>query len=214
MKRTPHSTLPPILWVLTLLAPSCGQKDPIFRPEAQIILPQGDIVVTASVDGAAISLDGQPTGLFTPGTLLGVPAGGHRVSVYRKCHYPQSDSITVKPGVVHTLHFDVLPIPNTGALAVAAPWPAIIVLDGTPTDSKTPDTLCVPPGDHVVTLDFPGFRSQPPSGRIPADAYGQPRITTYNSSLLLTPTYNYSTSRLQQNTDPNQLPITPSILYT
>jgi hypothetical protein len=163
MKTTPRSTLPPILWVLALLAPSCGQRDPIFRPEDNIILPQGDIVVTASVSGAAISLDGQPTGLFTPDTLLGVPAGGHRVSVYRECHYPESDSITVRPGVVHTLHFDLLPIPNTGALAVAAPWPAIIVLDGTPTDSRAPDTLCVPPGDHVVTLDLPGFRSQPSS---------------------------------------------------
>ena len=71
---------------------------------------------------------------------------------------------------------------------------------------------------HAAQSLFSGptgtVRSQPPSGRIPADAYGQPRITTYNSSLLLTPTYNYSTSRLQQNTDPNQLPITPSILYT
>ena len=156
-------TWPVILCLVALLAPSCGQKDPTFSPAAIILLPQGDIVVTASVAGAAISLDGQPTGLFTPDTLQGVREGGHRVSVYRECHYPASDSITVSPGAVHALHFDVPPIPDTGALAVDAPWPAIIVLDGTPTDSRAPDTLCVPPGDHTVTLLLPGFRSQPAS---------------------------------------------------
>src|SRR5205807_56150 len=44
---------------------------------------------------------------------------------------------------------------------------------------------------HAAQSLFSGptgtVRSQPPSGRIPADAYGQPRITTYNSSLLLLP---------------------------
>lgn len=172
MKTVRSSTWPALLCLVALLAPSCGQKDPTFRPAAVILLPQGEIVVTASVAGAAISLDGQPTGLFTPDTLLGVPAGGHRVSVYRECHYPGSDSITVEPGVVHALHFDVLPIPNTGALAVAAPWPAIIVLDGTPTDSYAPDTLCVPPGAHTVTLALPGFRSQPLSAAATVAAGG------------------------------------------
>ncbi|HKQ57696.1 MAG TPA: PEGA domain-containing protein [Candidatus Eisenbacteria bacterium] len=170
MKPVRRSTCLALLGLVGLLALSCGQKDPTFSPAALILLPQGDIVVTASVTGAAISLDGQPTGLFTPDTLLGVREGGHRVSVYRECHYPVSDSITVTPGAVLAMHFDVLPIPNTGALAVDAPWPAVIVLDGTPTDSYAPDTLCVPPGNHVVTLALPGFRSQPSS--VPATVVG------------------------------------------
>jgi hypothetical protein len=151
-----------LLCVVGLLTLSCGQKDPTFSPAALILLPQGDVVVTASVMGAAISLDGQPTGLFTPDTLLGVREGGHRVSVYRECHYAVSDSITVTPGAFLAMHFDVLPIANTGALEVTAPWPAVIVLDGTPTDSRAPDTLCVPPGNHTVSLALPGFRSNPP----------------------------------------------------
>jgi hypothetical protein len=163
MKPVRRSTCLALVSLVGLLALSCGQKDPTFSPAALILLPQGDIVVTASVTGAAISLDGQPTGLFTPDTLLGVREGGHRVSVYRECHFPVSDSITVTPGAVLAMHFDVLPIPNTGALAVDAPWPAVIVLDGTPTDSYAPDTLCVPPGNHTVTLALPGFRSQPSS---------------------------------------------------
>lgn len=158
----------PLLSCAALLVLSCGQKDPTFRPPDVITLLQGDVVVTTSVPGAAISLDGLPTGKSTPDTLRDIRSGGHRVSVYRGGYYAETDSITVLPKAVQVVHFDLRVIPGeTGDLAVTAPWPADILLDGTATGQTAPATLVgIEPRDHTVVLRLQGFRPEPSSATV------------------------------------------------
>jgi PEGA domain len=151
--------------LLVLLVLACGQEDPSFRPDGGGSAEKGAIDVSSSVPGARISLDGVDTGRITPDTLDAVDPGTHRVSVLLAGFYqPAEQTVEVIADQVHSLSFELAAIPMVGRIAVTAPYPAGILLDGSPTGSACPDTVeGVAPGAHTVAIVLPGFASDPAS---------------------------------------------------
>jgi len=153
--------LPAVLLAGFVLA--CGQEDPTFRPDGGGTAAKGRIFVTSTVPGARISLDGADAGIVTPDTLREIDPGTHRVGVLLAGFYPpEEQTLEVEADSVHQLSFELVAIAQVGRVWVTAPFPAAILLDGSPTGFACPDTLeGVAPGAHVVTLVLPGFRSDP-----------------------------------------------------
>jgi hypothetical protein len=156
------------LALLVALLLACGQEDPSFRPENGGTVPKGSIAVLSSVPGAAIALDGEATGRVTPDTLSEVDEGTHVVRVFLAGFYPpDSQTVDVVADSVRTVEFDLVQIPVTGAIAVSAPFPAAILIDGAPTGLAAPATVeGLAPGEHAVTLALAGFRSDPDERRV------------------------------------------------
>ncbi len=155
-----------LLAILVFL--SCGQEDPTFRPDGGGTVPKGSIAVSSSVPGALISLDGVGTGRVTPDTLREVDEGEHRIGVFLAGFFPPDDQvITVIADSLEAVHFELTQIPVSGGIAVTAPYPASILVDGAPTGLAAPDTVSgLAPGEHAVTLVLAGFRSTPEEHRI------------------------------------------------
>ena len=127
----------------------------------------GSIRVTSAPAGAAIFIDGEPTGILTPETITDVPAGNHEVYVARNGYLtPNTMTVTVSVGKKTTVHFklekDTL---NYGSVRVtSAPAGAAIYLDGVNSGKVTPDTLTdVPAGSHTVDVALSGYTSPGPS---------------------------------------------------
>jgi hypothetical protein len=155
-----------LLAVMALVL-SCGQRDPTYRIAPPIVVLQGEIAVTSSVPGAAISLDNVATGRTTPDTLRNVSAGDHAVSVYLPGYFAATDTVQVVAGALRNLDFVLQTIPTTGAIAIAAPYPADILLDGISTGRAAPATLeGIEPGAHTVALSLGGFKPQPSSSAV------------------------------------------------
>jgi len=148
-----------------LLALACGQEDPSFVPDGGGSVEKGAIDVSSSVPGARISLDGEDTGLVTPDTLDAVDPGTHRVSVLLSGFYPPAEqTVDVVADQVHSLSFELAAIPTVGRIAVSAPYPAGILVDGNATGGACPETIeGVAPGPHVVSIVLAGFASDPAS---------------------------------------------------
>lgn len=142
---------------------ACGQEDPTFRPDGGGTAAKGKIFVSSTIPGARISLDGEDAGLVTPDTLREVDPGNHQVGVLLAGFYaPDEQTVEVAADSIHVLNFELVQIAQVGRVWVTAPFPAAILLDGSPTGFACPDTLeGVAPGAHVVTLVLPGFRSDP-----------------------------------------------------
>lgn len=165
---------PALTWFVSSLALlgalflACGQEDPTFRPDGGGTVPKGSIAVLSTVPGAAIALDGEATGRVTPDTLPDVDEGTHVVGVFLAGFFPPDDqTVEVVADSVSTADFDLVQIPVTGAVAVSAPYPAVIFLDGAPTGLTAPGALeGLAPGEHVVTLALAGFRSDPSERRV------------------------------------------------
>ncbi|MGD8395147.1 MAG: PEGA domain-containing protein [Candidatus Eiseniibacteriota bacterium] len=141
---------------------ACGQEDPTFSPGGGGPVEQGVVIVTSTPPGATISVGDEDRGT-TPDTLT-VESGGYRVSVFLLGYFPASDTVMVETDSTRALHFDLALLPTTGSIAVTAPYPADVLLDGTPTGVTAPDTLeGVEPGRHTVRLVLPGFVPDPAS---------------------------------------------------
>ncbi len=70
----------------------CGQKD----PDIIVVGETGTLVVLSTPDSAAIRLDEQITGLFTPSTITDVSVGSHTVRVVKTEYTPRPDSLLVE----------------------------------------------------------------------------------------------------------------------
>ncbi len=151
-----------------LVLVACGQEDPTFRPNGGGTVPTGTVAVTSSVPGALIVLDGADTQRVTPDTLREVSEGSHGVSVFLAGFFPPDEQvIDVVADSIQAVHFELVQIPATGAVGVNAPYPAAILIDGAPTGLAVPDTVeGLAPGEHVVTLELRGFRSEPSERRV------------------------------------------------
>ena len=152
-----------------LVLAACGQEDPTFRPDGGNTVQTGSIAVTSSAPGAVITLDGDATGHTTPDTLQEVSLGAHQVRVFLGGYTPDpaEHELVVEADSVHNVHFDMALVQGAGAIAIEAPYPAAIFLDGVATGLAAPDTVeGVASGEHTVTLDLPGFRSDPEEIRV------------------------------------------------
>lgn len=148
---------------LAFIAVSCGQQDPTFRPGPGNTRQTGSIAVTSSIPGATITLDGIATGRVTPDTLRERSVGTHRLRVFLGGYDPDpvEQEVEVEADLLHAVHFELVLIQGAGSIAVEAPYPAEIFLDGTFTGATAPDTIAASSGQHTVTLDLPGFRNDP-----------------------------------------------------
>ncbi len=137
---------------------SCGVKQPVENNDEQ--QQTGKIVVTSQPSGAAIILDGEPTGKITPDTLTGVSPGKHSISVYLDGYQSDQDQILVEVEANKTARvaFILTPIVTYATLQINSdPTGADIYLNGQNTGKQTPDTIHVTAGVQNITLIKNGF---------------------------------------------------------
>jgi hypothetical protein len=121
----------------------------------------GSILVTADVEGAAIYLDGRPTGLVTTAVIDDVPAGNHTVEIRPSEGDPFSQVIVVEAGRRAEVRARVRPqvqAATTGTIAVLVDQTgALVRINGTalPPGSYTREGL--PPGTYVVQVLLEGY---------------------------------------------------------
>ncbi|MGA2917879.1 beta strand repeat-containing protein [Methanoregula sp.] len=121
--------------------------------------PMGNISVTSTPSGAAISLDGTDTGKVTPAVLGNIVPGTHMVNVSLTGYQPSSQTVTVTAGLTENADFQLVAIPTKGSISVTStPAGASISIDGTDTGKVTPFTVdTLAPGDHVVAVSLTGY---------------------------------------------------------
>lgn len=71
---------------------------------------KGNISVTSTPAGAAITLDGTPTGKTTPSTLTDVTVGSHAVAVSLTGYTPQNNNVVVTAGSTANVDFQLVQI--------------------------------------------------------------------------------------------------------
>lgn len=138
---------------LAAAALGCGREAPSWLP--------GSVAVASSPSGAAIWLDGAPTGTTTPDTLRDIGAGEHVVKVVLAAHRaePESLQVTVPAGGVASVAFSLTPL--------VAPPPPVALLEGfsnvscpgCPATAATLRALMATPGygtDRVVLIEYAG----------------------------------------------------------
>ncbi len=130
------------------------------------LLPAGGLEVVSTPAGAAILLDGAPTGRITP-WLFNLPVGEHVVRVARDQFLVEPDAITVTvaSGSTVTAEFALTAVGDTGTLEVTSMPPgAEVWLDGVATGEVTPFTFTRPAASIEVTVALAGFR--PPASLV------------------------------------------------
>jgi hypothetical protein len=128
---------------------------------ALVALGAGSVGVTSAPPGAAISVDGEPTGAVTPATVAALPVGTHTVQVRLEGYESWSQAVVVRQDEHLSFHAPLVPLRrNLGKLNVRSHPPrALIALDGVPLGKVTPQCLGqVPAGTHVLDLTLAGFR--------------------------------------------------------
>ena len=147
------------IFLITVFLISCGVKQPVENINSNE--KTGHIFVTTSpVQGAAIILDGQATGLLTPDTIKNVATGNHVVRVFLDGFQTDRDSfiVNVVENQVAQVTFQLQKIISVVTLQVTSePAGAAIFLDNRNTGKKTPDTLSATPGTHTIRLEKNGF---------------------------------------------------------
>ena len=132
-----------------------------------ILTGTGSIKVTSARSGAAIYLDGENTGKFTPDIVTDVPIGNHEVYVILEGHnIPDAKTVEVELGDKVNVHFILKSdTPEYGSIKVtSAPAGATIFLDGVNTGKFTPDTITdVTVGNHAIYITFSGYTPPDPT---------------------------------------------------
>ncbi|MBN2379034.1 PEGA domain-containing protein [candidate division WOR-3 bacterium] len=113
----------------------------------------GEIVVNSTPTGAAISLDGEPTGKLTNSTLTEVEAGSHTIKLTLADYKDYDTTVTVTADETVTVNA-TLEYEGYGSLSVISdPTGASIWIDDVNTGELTPDTLdSLPIGSHSLKL--------------------------------------------------------------
>lgn len=123
----------------------------------------GSINVSADVQGAAITIDGQERGT-SPTRIDGLAPGQHVVELRAPNLPPFSQTVTVQSAQVASVTATLRPATGTVRVIVttasgAAPANVNVQLDGTPLTGSPPSSDQVTVGNHVVQVSAEGFRS-------------------------------------------------------
>jgi hypothetical protein len=130
------------------------------------LIQAGSIYVSSDVEGAQITLDGQPVGT-TPGRMNNVPPGPHLIEVRTNGRNPFRETVMVGAGALATVNAS-LPVPaaTTGIVRVivsnpSGPNPADlqVAFDGAPMQGTPPSVDNAAPGQHIVQVSASGFRT-------------------------------------------------------
>jgi hypothetical protein len=142
--------------VVQVAAGATTSLDAALEPAAT-----GGLGVASVPAGAAVLLDGQPTGMETPADLSALPVGTHTVQLRRDGYDLWSQAVVVIPDRHLQIAATLAPSrKDWGHLRVQThPPQARIALDGYPTGKRSPDTLFnVQAGSHRLELTVEGHR--------------------------------------------------------
>jgi len=131
LKEGPHTV------VLTLdgYQPATRRVDVVAGKRASLnaalVATSGFVSVTTNPPGASISVDGKPTGAFTPAKIK-VDPGQHKISVHKPGYHEQTMSLSIMAGQTFPMGFlaaspgsaSVQPAPTTQASASQPKQPA------------------------------------------------------------------------------------------
>jgi hypothetical protein len=155
-----------LLFVVAAILPGCSSSPSSPGPGNAT----GSLTVTSTPAGAAISLDGSPTGALTDTTLSGLAPGTYTVAVALSGYasQPATRSVEVRSNETRQAAFALALVSQTGSIAVASTPPgARILLDGVDTGLATPDTIQgVAAGPHTVRVAMNGFGASPESAAV------------------------------------------------
>jgi len=117
----------------------------------------GDILVKTNPPDARILLDGQDTGVLSPGLIPKVPAGSHEIRAVSACATAAA-TLQVREAMVERIELDLVNAPATLVIGSVPPG-AVARVDGTEV-GKTP-LVAVPVtcGSHTVALSLDGYRT-------------------------------------------------------
>jgi len=156
-----------VLAVLSLcgiaLLSSCGSEPPA----------PGNLTVTSTPAGAAITLDGRATGHVTPYTFEDLEGDNtYVVQVELEDYLPASEQLSLSYGAHRRLDFPLTSM--FGDLIVTSePAGADISLDGEATGEVTPHTFAVLAGEHTVSVSSEGYNVFPAERLIQVDNGGE-----------------------------------------
>lgn len=146
-------------WLLVLAA-GCGREAPWFAPDAA----PGGLAVLSTPAGAEILLDGLPTGLTTPDTLLDLAPGAHTVRLrsWGWAVAPESLQVEVTPSVLAEAAFALAPLATGPPRTVLLEAFSNVSCAGCPEMAQTVRALMDSPGygpERVLLVkystDFP-----------------------------------------------------------
>ncbi len=156
---------------------------------AQFTLPSiyGELLVTSTPAGAAITLDGAATGEVTPYSFH-VAAGTHTVSVALEGYTAFPVERTVDLPYEGQVEAVFILSQQTGSLSVtSSPGGAAIWIDGANTGQTTPHTFSgLPAGSYLVTVALAGY-SPAPVDRTVNVYEGQTATADFTLTLLAVP---------------------------
>jgi len=134
---------------------ACGRQAPVFAP--------GNLTVTSTPDSAAIFIDGQDTGAFTPHLFADLDANLYNVRVQLADHISTPDHISVDLAPLDDLTL-AFALSQTGLQVTSNPAGAAIFIDGTDTGEITPATIGgLSAGVVDVSLTLPTYLVSPAS---------------------------------------------------
>lgn len=121
----------------------------------------GSILVAADVEGAAIYLDGRPTGLVTTAVIDDVPAGNHSIEVRPAEGQPFVQTIVVEAGRRAEVRARVRPqvvAATSGTIAVLVDHPgALVRINGENLAAGSYSREGLAPGSYVVQVLLEGY---------------------------------------------------------
>lgn len=120
--------------------------------------PVGRIFLESAPAGAAIFLDGNPTGKITPDTLTTVTVGDHNIKLTLTNYVDSVFSVTVSENVTTSRSVTMREAPFGNTFMSSTPAGAAIFVDAVNTTKVTPDTVKnLSTGDHTVKLTLAGY---------------------------------------------------------
>ena len=118
----------------------------------------GNLAVTSTPDGAAIFLNGKPTGKQTPATLEALAVGNHKISVELTDYHRREQTAQIALNKTATLNFNMQQLPATISLISEPVVGAGIYVDQSATpQGLTPTTLNLTPGAHHIRIVKEGY---------------------------------------------------------
>jgi eukaryotic-like serine/threonine-protein kinase len=123
---------------------SRSEQAPASQPVAQTALE-----ITTSPPGAAVFVDGEPTGLRTPATLSRLTAAQLAIRLELPEHRPVAEQVALSTGTTTRKHFALAALP--GRLVISSlPANAVVFVDGD--EHPAGAVITVVAGKHVVRV--------------------------------------------------------------
>jgi len=141
----------------TPVAPAPATPSPRTKEPASRLAPAkvGQLMVSANVTGAKISVDGQSDPRWvTPYTIPDLPAGGHNVVISMDGYESYRSSVTIEGGQTSNVA-GTLSSPRAELDVVTSPAGVEVFIDGK-SYGPSPVKATLAPGNHTYSVKLPG----------------------------------------------------------